>query len=84
MRVGPVLPHRLHSEKHFSAEAPRLEGRMAAGRPKDTGPGTSVLSSVRVWCRVPGWTPDRTSTRRHGGAGVVSQAILYFNFRCIS
>lgn len=46
---------------------------------------TSVLSPVGVWCRGHGRIPDRTSSaRRHGGAGFVSQAILYFNFRCIS
>lgn len=46
---------------------------------------TSVSSPVGVWCRGHGRVPDRTSSAwPHGGAGFVSQAILYFNFRCIS
>lgn len=77
-----TLPKALASQGH---PAPGLAGRMAAGRAAQgcRGPGTSVLSPV-TWCRVHGWLLDRESAHGHGGAGFVSQAILYFNFRCIS
>lgn len=86
--VGPVQPHWLHSQKHLLAKAPcpgpgGADGGQAARG--CGGPGTSVLSPV-TWCRVHGWLLDCVSTHRHRhrGAGFVSQAILYFNFRCIS
>lgn len=61
-----------------------LVGQVVARSPRTWEPGTSILSRADVWCRVHGWLLDHVSAHRHGGAGFVSQAILYFNFRCIS
>lgn len=83
--VGPVQSHWPHSRKHLPAKAPwpGLAGWPVAGRPKGAGAWHSVSSPV-TWCRVRGRLLDREPTHGHGGAGFVSQAILYFNFRCTS
>lgn len=48
------------------------------------GRGLGARHFYLVTCWVHGWLLDHASAHRHGGAGFVSQAILYFNFRCIS
>lgn len=87
-RGGAPPTGRLRSapEKHFSAAAPALRpsGWTAAGRLEDAWTGTSLFSRAGEQCRERGRSPDGASAQRHRGAGFVSQAILYFNFRCIS